>query len=75
MTTFYEVKSFICKLFGHEDVEEGEDDVNIEVWDKMRNVKWNFILVNDELRKIYNSICVREGNGVEFFCNKIMRLP
>lgn len=30
MVTFYEVKQLLCRLFGHRDIEDNDDDVTCE---------------------------------------------
>lgn len=31
MATFYEVKQLLCRLFGHRDIEDNDDDITVEL--------------------------------------------
>ena len=32
MATFYEVKQLLCRLFGHRDIEDNDDDITVELY-------------------------------------------
>ena len=31
MATFYEVKQLLCRLFGHRNIEDNDDDITVEL--------------------------------------------
>lgn len=67
MDTFYEVKELICRLFGFRDVGKNDEDVSIIIKNRYysNNGDYHFILKNQELREIYDTICQSSANGME----------
>ena len=67
MATFYEVKKLICKMFGYNNIGDNDDDLEIEIKRRWDSRECTFLLINQELKKIYNEIVSNKEDTLELF--------
>lgn len=66
MANFYELKDLICRAFGQRLLEQNDEDVEIELRNVRRDDGINtFVLKNDELKNIFDSITNATRVGLE----------
>lgn len=68
MATFYEVKQLLCRLFGHRDIEDNDDDITVELRSYRGECENRQITIsNTELLKLYNKVSAMDNNGLELY--------
>ena len=73
MATFYEVKQLLCRLFGHRDIEDNDDDITVELRSNRGECENRQISIsNTELLKLYNKeeckiVCVKSNCADLFY--------
>lgn len=73
MATFYEVKQLLCRLFGHRDIEDNDDDITVELRSYRGECENRQITIsNTELLKLYNKeeckiVCVKSNCADLFY--------
>lgn len=69
MATFFEVKKLICKLFGCDNIEDNDSDVEVVIKNRMGREEKYFSVNNNELKEIFNKMSSFESQGLELFVN------
>ena len=68
MATFYEVKQLLCRLFGHRDIEDNDDDITVELRSYRGECENRQITIsNTELLELYNKVSAMDNNGLELY--------
>ena len=68
MATFYEVKRLICRLFGHRDIEDNDDDVIVELRSyRIECENRKITIFNSELLELYNKVSAMDNNSLELY--------
>lgn len=68
MATFYEVKQLLCRLFGHRDIEDNDDDITFEHRSYINEYENRQITIsNTELLELYNKVCTMDNNSLELY--------
>ena len=68
MATFYEVKQLLCRLLGHREVGESDEDIKLELHsyrDECENRQ--IIISNAEILELYNRVSDMNNNGLELY--------
>lgn len=71
MITFYELKELVCRMFGNRQDEIDDNDVVFTLRPMSHYAEWNgdFVLKNDELKDIYETINSAQMQGLELYVN------
>lgn len=71
MITFYELKELVCRMFGNRQDEIDDNDVVFTLRPMPHYAEWNgdFVLKNDELKDIYETINSAQMQGLELYVN------
>ena len=68
MATFYEVKQLLCRLFGHRDIEDNDDDITVELRSYRGECENRQTTIsNTELLELYNKVSAMDNNGLELY--------
>ena len=68
MATFYEIKQLLCRLFGHRDIEDNDDDITVELRSYRGECENRQITIsNTELLELYNKVSSMDNNGLELY--------
>lgn len=68
MATFYEVKQLFCRLVGHKDVEDNDDDITVEhQFFRSECENRQITISNTELLELYNKVTAMGNNSLELY--------
>lgn len=68
MATFYEVKQLLCRLFGHRNIEDNDDDITVELRSYRGECENRQIQIsNTELLELYNKVSAMDNNSLELY--------
>lgn len=72
MSTYYEVKRLLCRLFGCRDIEDTDDDIQIDLQSRRYTNEeqlgtCQLMINNSELKELFDAVSAKNSDGLELY--------